>query len=510
MIIAHDLGTSGNKASLHDDTGRILANCTTGYPTHFAPDGVAEQDPDDWWRAVGEATRRLLSQAGVSDSRIQAVALSGQMMGAVFLDGAHRPVRPAFIWADQRSVAQAGRLVQVVKQEAAYASLGHRINCTYTLPKAMWVKEMEPDVWARTRYICVAKDYVTARLTGVLVTDPSDASSTDAYDLFTHAWSSRMLAAAGIDLELLPEIVPSTTVAGGLTAHAAKHVGLPIGTPVIVGGGDGPMASVGAGAITPVDGAYVCLGSSAWVAFSAEKPLIDPLMRSFTFEHIVPRYYSPTATMQAGGACLHWLADLLEPGRGADRFPRLLAETSAEPAARDGLFFLPYLLGERSPHWNPAAAGSFVGLGQHHGRGEIVRAVLEGVAFNLRTCLAAFAENGAPITQLDVIGGGATSNQWLGILANVWGIPVRRRSIIEEANSLGAAVTAMVGVGLADFSLARTLSTVTAEFEPDPDLSAEYAERHRVFLDAYERLEPWFETRRHSSVSQTHSDKVES
>jgi xylulokinase len=510
MIIAHDLGTSGNKASLHDEAGRVLATCTTEYPTHYAPDGVAEQDPDDWWRAVSEATRRLLSQAGVAGSRIQAVALSGQMMGAVFLDGDYRPVRPAFIWADQRSVAQARRLVQAVGQESAYARLGHRINCTYTLPKAMWVKEMEPEAWARTRHVCVAKDFVTARLTGVLVTDPSDASSTDAYDLNNHCWSPRMLAAAGIDLELLPEVVPSTTVVGGLTADAAESVGLPIGTPVVVGGGDGPMASVGAGAITPVDGAYVCLGSSAWVAFSAEKPLIDPLMRSFTFEHIVPPYYSPTATMQAGGACLHWLADLLEPGGGAERFARLLAETSTEPAARDGLFFLPYLLGERSPHWNPTAAGSFLGLARHHGRGEIVRAVLEGVAFNLRTCLEAFRENGVSITQLDVIGGGATSDEWLGILANVWGIPVRRRSITDEANSLGAAVTAMVGVGLADFSLARTLSTVTAEFEPDPDLSAEYAERHRVFVDAYERLEPWFETRHHPSVSATHADRVES
>ena len=331
----------------------------------------------------------------------------------------------------------------------------------------MWVKEMEPDVWARTRHICVAKDYVTVRLIGVLVTDPSDASSTDAYDLTTHAWSPRMLAAAEIDLELPPEILPSTTVAGGLTVNAAEHTGLPVGTPVVVGGGDGPMASVGAGAITPADGAYVCLGSSAWVAFSAKQPLIDPLMRSFTFEHIAPGYYSPTATMQAGGASLHCLTDLLEPGVRADRFSRLLAGTSTEPAARGGLFFLPYLLGERSPHWNPAAAGSFVGLGRHHGRGDMVRAVLEGVAFNLRTCLTAFAENGVPITQLDVIGGGATSNAWLGILANVWGIPVRRRSIIEEANSLGAAVTALVGVGLADFSLARTLSTVPTGASPN-------------------------------------------
>ena len=413
MIIAHDFGTSGNQTSLHDEAGRTLGICTVGYPTHFAPDGVAEQDPDDWWRAVGEATRRLLSEARVDPARIQAVGLSGQMMGAVFLDAAHRPVRPAFIWADQRSIPQTRRLVQAVGQQAAYAQLGHRINATYTLPKAMWVREMEPGLWARTRAVCVAKDYVTVRLTGVLVTDPSDASSTDAYDLNSGAWSSGMLDAAAIPLEVMPEIVPSTTIASGLTAEAAEHTGLKIGTPVVVGGGDGPMASVGVGAITPDDSAYVSLGSSAWVAFSAARPLIDPHMRSFTFEHIVPGYYAPNATIQAGGASLHWVADLLEPGGGTDRFPKLLAEVDTARAASDGLFFLPYLLGERSPHWNPAAAGTFAGLGRHHGRGSVVRAVLEGVAFNLSSCLDGFGENCRTIDSVDVIGGGASSDVWL-------------------------------------------------------------------------------------------------
>lgn len=495
MIIAHDLGSSGDKASLHDERGRTLASCTVSYPTDHGHGGRAEQDPEDWWRAVGEASRRLLVQAGVGAGSVTTVGLSGQMMGAVFLDGAQRPVRPAMIWADSRATAQADALVASVGQERAYRLLGHRINATYTLPKIMWVRDEEPEVWARTRSVCVAKDYVTARLTGVLVTDPSDASSTDAYDLRTGTWSTLMLDAADIPVGVLPPVVPSTTVIGGLTADAAAHTGLRAGTEVVVGGGDGPMASVGAGAISPADGAYVSLGSSAWVAFSAEKPLVDPAMRFFTFEHVVPGRYCPTATMQAAGSCLQWIVDLLEPTGGADRFDRLLAGAARARASEDGLFFLPYLLGERSPLWDPAAAGTFLGLQRHHGREELVRAVLEGVAFNLHSCLTAFAEAGAPIDELDVIGGGAGSDVWLQVLADVWAVPVRRRSITEDANSMGAAVTALVGVGLADFSLARELSSTTRVFEPDPRRSPVLAAQHRPFTAAYDRLEGWFRSR---------------
>jgi xylulokinase len=495
VILAHDLGTSGNKASLHDEQGRTLASRTVSYPTDHGPGGKAEQDPEHWWAAVGEASRQLLAQAGVPPGAVTAVGLSGQMMGAVFLDAARRPVRPAMIWADSRATAQADALVAAVGQERAYPLLGHRINATYTLPKMMWVRDTEPEAWARTASVCVAKDYVTARLTGELLTDPSDASSTDAYDLQAGTWSTVMLGAAGVAADLLPTVVPSTTVAGGLTAPAAEHTGLRPGTPVVVGGGDGPMASVGAGALTPADGAYVCLGSSAWVAFSADRPLLDGAMRFFSFRHVVPGRYVPTATMQAAGSCLQWAVDLLEPTGGPERFDRLLAGAAGARAAEEGLFFLPYLMGERSPLWNPAAAGTFVGLQRHHGRPELVRAVLEGVAFNLRSCLAAFDDCGVSIEELDVIGGGAGSDVWLQVMADVWGIPVHRRSIREDANSLGAAVTTLVGTGRADFSLAHELSTTTDTFAPRPDRSAVLTAQHDAFTDAYDRLVDWFDRR---------------
>jgi xylulokinase len=496
MIIAHDLGTTGDKASLHDDSGRTLETCTIDYPTRFAPGGVAEQDPDHWWRAVGEATRQLLDKAAVSPDAVRGVGISGQMMGAVFLDEDFATVRPSMIWADTRSTAQSSQLLQAVGMQEAYAELGHQINPTYTLSKAMWVRDNQPELWARTRHLCLAKDFVTMRLTGNLVTDPSDASGTNAYDQTKGVWSTRMMEAAGIDEHLLPPIVPSTTVAGGLTGDAAAHLGLQPGTPVVVGGGDGPMAAVGAGVVDPADGAYACLGSSSWISTASRKPMLDPQMRSMTFDHVLPHRYVPTATMQAGAASLQWVVELLSPAGGVRDYDSLLAAAGEVPAADDGLFFLPHLLGERSPYWNPAASGVFAGLARHHAQGHMVKAVLEGVAFNLRTCIGAFTGAGIPVERIDVIGGGAHSDVWLQVLADVWGVPVRRRSIVEEANSLGAAVTALVGLGIAPgFEIARGLSTTTATFTPDESRSRRYAEQHEIFLDAYARLEPWFDTR---------------
>jgi len=497
MLIAHDLGTTGDKASLHDDTGRLLASTTTRYETRYDRDGLAEQDPDAWWGAVCEATRQLLGRAGVEPGAVAAVGFSGQMMGAVFLDATYRPVRPAIIWADHRSAAECDRLVAGFGMAEGYRTTGHQLNPTYSLSKIMWVRDHEPEVFARVRHVCLAKDFVVHRLTGVLVTDPSDASSTNAYDQGAGAWSAGLLDVAGLDVALLPEVVASTTVVGGVTAAAAAECGLAAGTPVVIGGGDGPLAAVGAGVVSPGSGAYAYLGSSSWVSLAATEPLNDPQLRTMTFNHVVPGLFVPTATMQAGGGSLQWVADLLVPGEEGDRFRALVAATEPVAAAEDGLYFLPHLLGERSPYWNPAARGAFVGLARHHDRQHLTRAVLEGVAFNLATCVEAFRGTGADVDRVDAIGGGAASDVWLQIMADVWGATVRRRTVVEEANSLGAAVTAGVGVGLLDgFDVAPGLSEVSAVFTPDPARHDAYVQRHAVFLDAYRRLEPWFATAR--------------
>ena len=469
------------------------SRCRT--PTRFDRGGVAEQDPDQWWQAVCAATRRLLAEAGTGADQIQAIGFSGQMMGAVLLDTSYQPVRPAIIWADHRSSDQCRHLLDRFGMESGYRTTGHRLNPTYSLSKVMWVRDREPEVFAQVAHFCLAKDFVVHRITGELVTDPSDASSTNAYDQGRGTWSAELLAAADLDPSLFPDIVPSTTVVGGVTAEAAGLTGLRRGTPVVIGGGDGPLAAVGAGVVSPEAGAYTYLGTSSWVSLAAHAPLHDAAMRTMTFDHVVPGQYVPTATMQAGGGSLQWVADLLAPGDDADRFRRLVGEADTAAASADGLYFLPHLLGERSPYWNPSAKGAFVGLSRHHGAAHLTRAVLEGVAFNLATCVTAFRECGATVDRVDAIGGGAASDVWLQILADVWGANVRRRSIVEEANSLGAAVTAGVGAGVLDgFQVAPTLSEVTGEFQPDPARHAAYLRRHDIFLNAYHRLEPWFDT----------------
>jgi xylulokinase len=494
MLVAHDLGTTGDKASLHDDTGRLVRSVTVRYPTHYGPGGVVEQDPDHWWQAFGTANRRLLEEAGVPASEVAGLAISGQMMGLVLLDAQHQPLRSSIIWADTRSTRECADLLTRLDPQEAYATLGHRLNPTYSLTKLMWVRDNEPELFAATSRVCLAKDYVVARLTGVLATDPSDASSTNAYDQRAGRWSADVLAAAGIPVGLFPDVVPSTTVVGTVTAEAAPATGLLAGTPVVMGGGDGPMAAVGAGVVGPSDGAYAYLGSSSWVSMSSDAPLLDlPEMRTMTFDHVVPGQFVPTATMQAGGASLEWIADLLAGTEDVGRFDRLVT-AAGEVTDGDDLYFLPYLLGERSPHWNPRARGAFVGLARRHGPAHLTRAVLEGVAFNLGTCVEAFRSHGAPVDRVDAIGGGAASDVWLQMLADVWGATVRRRTVVEEANSLGAAVTAGVGVGLlSDFTGAGALSEVVATFEPDPARHAVYAARHERFTDAYRRLEGWFE-----------------
>lgn len=492
MILAHDLGTTGNKATLVGDDGQLIAAVTERYPADFGPAGKAEQNADDWWDAVCRASRRLVEAAREAGGVIDGITFSGQMMGAVPVGSDSRALRPALIWADTRSVAQTARILERVSLEDAYRITGHRVNPTYTLSKVAWLRDNEPEVFARTERILLPKDYIIARLTGVHVTDPSDASGTNAYDQAAGEWSSLMLDAADVPASLFPEILPSTTIAGLVTTEAAAATGLAVGTPVVIGGGDGPMAALGAGIVDRSSGAYAYLGSSSWVSLADDKPVHDPLMRSMTFNHVIPGMFVPTATMQAGGASLQWIVDVLSP-EGATRFEDLLG-AAERPAATDGLFFLPHLLGERSPYWNPRARAAFVGLLMHHDRGNMMRAVLEGIAFNLLTGLTAFREAGVEVDAVDAIGGAAKSSLLLQLFADTWDVSVSARAMRDEATSVGAAVVGGVGIGMFDsFQVADRWGERELTVSPDPAQRDLYRARYPQFLDAYRRLEPWFD-----------------
>jgi xylulokinase len=493
-ILAHDLGTTGNKATLFDAAnGAAVATAFEAYETAYPHPGWAEQDPADWWRAVQDSTRGLLDASGVAPGDVAVVSFSGMMMAALPVDAAGTPLRPAIIWADQRATAEAEFLAHCCGVEEVYRRTGHRASASYTAAKMLWIQRHQPEVYARARQFLQAKDYAAYRLTGVFATDYSDASGTNLFDLERRDWAVDMIEAVELDAHKLPPARPSSTVIGQVTPEAAVGTGLLAGTPVVIGGGDGACATVGAGSVRPGD-AYNYIGSSSWIAVTAGRPLYDPQRRTFTFAHLDPALYFPTGTMQCAGGSYDWLERLLR-GEGETRLydEMSAAAASVEPGAR-GLLFLPYLIGERSPHWNPLARGGFVGLTMSHGRPEVARAVLEGVALNLKMILDAFLEQGAAITAMRLIGGGARSALWRQILADVYGLPILRPALLAEATSLGAAIAGGVGVGLfSDFGVAHELVTVEEAEQPDPVRGQRYAALCDLFQQTYTALEPIFE-----------------
>jgi xylulokinase len=500
FILAHDLGTTGNKATLFDDEARLVASAFSGYETAHPQPTWAEQNPEDWWRAVINATRGLLSKSSVAPQDIAVIAFSGQMMGCLPVDAAGNPLRPCIIWADQRAVAQAARLDELVGEERVYRITGHRISPTYSASKIAWVRDNETDVFARAHKFMHVKDYIAYRMTGAFTTDRSDAGGMNLYYLERGTWSDEILKAIDLDPRLLPEIHNSTDVIGELTKQAAEQLGLATGTPVVIGGGDGASAAVGAGAVTEGP-AYNYIGSSSWISFAAPHPIYDPGRRIFNWAHMVPDMFAPCGTMQAAGGSYQWLRRQVccIEGREADETGEDVYEIMNHLAAQSipgahGLLFLPYLQGERSPHWNPKARGGFVGLQVTHTRADLIRATLEGISMNLRTILQSFLDANARIDEVILIGGGAKGELWRQILADVFGRPTLRPRLLDEATSLGAAVAGGVGVGLFhDFSIVRQRLEIVDRHTPNPEAQAVYDQLYPIFLKAYDTLVPVFD-----------------
>jgi len=493
-ILAHDLGTTGVKALLFGAEGRVVASALAGYGTRYPRPGWAEQAPADWWDAVCTATRRLLVTSGANPVDIMAVSYSGQMMACLPVDAAGTPLRPAIIWADVRAQAEADELAERVGRDRVYALTGHRPSASYTAAKALWVRAHQPELWARTAKLLQPKDYMAYRLSGVMATDYSDASGTNLFALEGRRWRQEILEAIGLPADLLPEAVPAATVIGRVTPEAARATGLAVGTPVVIGGGDGACATVGAGVVRPGD-AYTYIGSSSWIAYVSREPVLDPRQRVFTFAHLDPAYLTPTGTMQCAGGSYDWLVALLRGDADTPDHAALDALAADVPPGARGLVYLPYLMGERSPHWNPQARGAYLGLTMAHGRAEVARATLEGVALNLGLILAAFREAGAALESMRVIGGGARSATWRAILADVFELPLCRPTLLAEATALGAAVAGGVAVGLwPDYGVAAELAPAEGAEEPDPERVAAYRRLGELFFDAYRRLEPWYDS----------------
>ena len=500
LIIAHDLGTTGNKATLYSADGELVGSAFSGYETRHFGQNCVEQEPEDWWRAVVDSTHRLLAESGVGADDVACVSFSAQMMGCVPVDGCGRVLRPSIIWADQRAVEQTTLVAERVGADRIYELTGHRLGPSYSLQKILWVRDNEPETFAQTHCFLQAKDTIVMRLTGAYVTDYSDASGTNCFDLRKRAWSTEILDAVDLDAALLPDPKASTEVVGEVLPGPAEECGLRAGTPVVIGGGDGSCAAVGAGSVRE-GAAYNYIGSSSWVALATREPLLDPQQRTVTFAHLHPDLYMPAGTTQAAGACYQWFRNTLcaaemaqAEASGEDAYELLNAMAHGIAPGAEGLVFLPYLMGERTPHWNPNARGAFIGLSQNHTKAHMCRAVLEGVAMNLATVLDLFRALGESPETMRVIGGGAKGEVWRQIMADAYGIPVQLPAHLEEATSLGAAVAGGIGVGLfKDFSVAEEIAGIILTQEPNEEAKGVYERFKPVFQGAYEGLVPTFE-----------------
>ncbi|HEY3288556.1 MAG TPA: xylulokinase [Anaerolineae bacterium] len=498
-ILAHDLGTTGNKASLIGADGRPLASVFISYETQYPHPGWAEQNAADWERAVITGTRQLLAVSALPPRQIAAVSFSGHMQGALVVDAAGIALRPAIIWADQRATRQADEMTRAYGADAIYRLTGHRVSAAYTAAKVMWIRDNQPDIYQRIAHVLQPKDYAALLLCGTFATDYSDASGTQLFDLLKRRWSAELLKAFNVRADIFPPAHPSTAIVGHVTADAALATGLVAGTPVVIGGGDGACATVGAATIRAGD-AYTYIGSSAWMALSTSKPIFDPEQRIVNFAALDPEMYFSLGNMQAAGGAFDWIERLLRDTGVPDvQHTMLTALAAGTSPGAGGVLCLPYLIGERSPHWNPRARAAFVGLAMSHGRAEMVRAVLEGVSFNLRWILDVLrqltaTDDGGGIRSMRVIGGGMRSALWRQILADVYRMPLLRPHLDSAATSLGAAIAGGIGVGLfPDFSVVEKLIPIEAAEQPDPAVCDVYDKLYPLFQLTYNALSPVFD-----------------
>lgn len=495
-LIAHDLGTSSDKASLFSTEGRLIGSYTVPYDVHFFGKNCAEQDPEDWWRAVCTATNKIIEQIDPED--VLAVSFSSQMQACIVVDREGNALRPAMIWADLRAEEQAGQLEERVGYDRMYELNGHRVSASYSIEKLMWIRDHEPEVYERTYKMLLAKDYIICRLTGEFVTDYSEASGTDAFNLRELSWSQEILEAAGIGQDKLPELHASVDVIGTLSEGAAKALGLTTKTKVVCGGGDGPCSALGAGSIKSGQN-FLSFGTSAWVAGTSDEMFLDKEKTLICFGHVITGKYMPCGTMQAAGSSYSYIKNAFcgEEERkakeaGESVYEALNRLVEASPAGAKGLIFLPYLLGERSPRWNPDTSGSFLGIKMEHEKRDYIRAVLEGVAMNLAIILEAHRER-EEITELVLTGGGAKGDVLAQILSDVLGVKLHRLDNVESATSIAAAVIAGVGVGVFDdFSVVNQFVKQEKTFEPDQGNKEVYDRQKRLFEAGYQCLKDYY------------------
>jgi len=495
-LLGIDVGTGGTRAVLIDGEGTIVASRTADHVPFASPEtGWAEQDPHDWWRATCRAVKQVLAASATDAADIAAVGFSGQMHGAVLLDAGGEVLRPALIWCDQRSADAARELTAQIGAGRIIEWTSNPALPNFTLTKLLWVRKHEPALFGRFRTLLLPKDYVRYRLTGEKGMDMADASGTLLLDVAHRRWSREMANAAGLDPACLPPLFESPDVCAVISEMGAAESGLKQGTPVVAGAGDQAAGAVGLGVVKP-GAVHATIGTSGVVFAATDRPALDPQGRLHSFCHAIPGRWHVMGVTQSAGLSLRWFRDTFgaKAGDSRDPYERLTEEAAAVPAGCDGVLWAPYLMGERTPHLDPYARAALIGLAANHGRGHVIRAIMEGVAFSLRDSLSIFAEMNVPVERIRLGGGGGRSLLWRQIQADVFGRAVETLQA-EEGAAYGAALLAGVGARVwsdADEACQQAVR-VGARIEPNPTIAAimdRLYERYRRIYPALREIYP--------------------
>ncbi|MEO3944187.1 xylulokinase [Gorillibacterium sp. CAU 1737] len=493
-----DLGTSAVKCILVDEAGQVKASKSVEYPLYQPHPGWAEQNPEDWWIGTAECVKLLLQEARIAAAEVLGVGLSGQMHGSVFLDEKLAVIRPALLWCDQRTAEQCEWIEQAVGKERLGELTGNKALTGFTAPKIVWLRQNEPDAYARVAHIMLPKDYVRLKLTGTFGIDVADASGTLLLDVAKRDWSQEVLDKLGIERSWLPPLFESNDIVGTLTPEAAGITGLAEGTPVVAGGGDQACGAVGVGVVKPGI-ASVAMGTSGVVFVHDGTYQEDPERRLHSFCHGVPGKWHRMGVMLAAGGSFQWWKNHfgfeeleLAKKEGRDVYDLLTTRAQEAPIGSEGLLFAPYLTGERVPHPDPKARGGFIGLNLRHSKAHLTRAVMEGITFGLRDSLELMKESSVEVTELRVNGGGAKSRFWRQMIADVFGYPVVTVNS-TDGPAYGAAVMAASGVlGKDTTALCEEWIQVVDRVEPIEENRIQYERYYEVYRSLYPTLRDTF------------------
>jgi xylulokinase len=496
VTLGIDIGTSGTKTLAIDETGSILASAAAEYPCDHPRPGWSEQDPELWWKATVATVRRVLTDGGLKPADVAGIGLSGQMHGSVFLDADGKVIRPALLWNDQRTAAECAEIEERTGgREALVRMVANPALTGFTAPKILWVRKHEPAAWDRVRQVLLPKDYIRYRLSGTYATEVSDASGTLLLDVAHRRWSTELLSKLDLDPALLPPCFESPEVSAKVGALGASETGLAAGTPIVGGGGDQPAGAVGNG-IVRSGVVSATMGTSGVVFAHTPEPGFDPLGRLQRGCHAVPGAWHVMGVVLAAGGSFQWFRNELgkaevdrAKAQGVDPYFLLTDEAAIAGVGAEGLFFLPYLTGERTPHFDPDAKGAWVGLTVRHGRAHLTRSVLEGATYAMRDSLELIREMGVSVSQVRLSGGGARNALWRQIQADVYGHDVHTLNSIEGP-AFGVALLAQVGTG--GFSSVPEACDATIRLADwtavDPTARAFYDRGYAIYRQLYRDL----------------------